>query len=389
MLKAAVYLQTWLVQEAEKMMTLAAGAALAVKAPVRGKGAKKKKKDEDEEVIGEAFSWEDHRETAALRLLEALDLDLTVLWGHRSPDEAFLGLFSRAAYAILEQPSAIKLAAFRESLWRLIALPAVKFDQGEATINELVRILLGSEHAATHLAELMQRLLEEHDAVKLVATLLGELATLPTSEMGADAAGPKNIAVFLHALAARAPLMLVANLELLQPHLASEASSLRCGAVSAHGQLLIQVNALRGANPEAAAAMPALLAVPLNRLADVSSFVRSRALQTLGLVVESRALPIPQLQQVAAAGLARLADKNANVRRGALQLFATLLDFNPFGPSLNRPLLEERRDVLKEAIAEAAPEEEARRRGGGRGGCGRGARRRPRSPRTDGRAGRP
>ena len=63
------------------MTTLAAGAALAVKAPVRGKGAKKKKKDEDEEVIGEAFSWEDHRETAALRLLEALSLHT----GRQSP----------------------------------------------------------------------------------------------------------------------------------------------------------------------------------------------------------------------------------------------------------------------------------------------------------------
>ena len=177
---------------------------------MRGKGAKKKKKDEDEEVIGEAFSWEDHRETAALRLLEALDLDLTVLWGHRSPDEAFLGPPRARRTRSSSSPPRSSWPRSASRCGGSSRCRPSSSTAGEATINELVRILLGSEHAATHLAELMQRLLEEHDAVKLVATLLGELATLPTSEMGADAAGPKNIAVFLHALAARAPLMLVA-----------------------------------------------------------------------------------------------------------------------------------------------------------------------------------
>ena len=166
----------------------------------------------------------------------------------------------------------------------------------------------------------MQRLLEEHEAIKLVADLLRELATLPASEMGADSAGPKNVAVFLHALAVRAPLMLVANLELLSPHLGSESYALRCGAVSAHGQLLINVSTLRTTNPEVAQSVGQLLKVPLQRLCDTSSFVRCRALQALGLLAESRALPISRFQEVAELGLARLADKNANVRRGALQV---------------------------------------------------------------------
>ena len=38
------------------------------------------------------------------------------------------------------------------------------------------------------------------------------LCRCPPADMGADSAGPKNIAVFLHALAVHAPLMLVANL---------------------------------------------------------------------------------------------------------------------------------------------------------------------------------
>ena len=132
-LKAAVYLQAWLLQEAEKLNAAAADAATAIK-PARGKGGKKaaaaKAADTD-------FSWDAQRETAVLRLLEALELNLTELWGHRQPDEAFLALFARCAYTILEQPAALKsgAASLRDCLWRLIALPAVKFEQAEATVS--------------------------------------------------------------------------------------------------------------------------------------------------------------------------------------------------------------------------------------------------------------
>ena len=342
-LKAAVYLQVWLVQEAEKV---AAKAALASR---RGAAV--------------TSTWDDHREKGALCLLEALELPLKELWEHRPMDEAFIVLFSRAANAILEHPAALKAqdkTSLREALWRLIGLPAVKYGQQEATIAALVKLLLGCEHehGATHLAELMQRLLDEHEAILLVANFLRELTTLPASEMGADAAGPKNVASFLHALAVRAPLMLVANLELLLPHLGSDSYALRCGAVSAHGQLLIQVSQLGGAQPpEVQEAVKGLLDVPLKRLNDSSSFVRCRSLQTLCLLAESRALPIERFAEVATVGLQRLNDKNANVRKGALQLFSALVEFNPLKRiDFSRAKLEERRDEVQKLVTAAKEE---------------------------------
>lgn len=348
-LKAAVYLQVWLIQEAEKVAAKAAlSASASAKLPARGKSSKKIAAKEVE-----VWSWDEHRETAALRLLEALELSLKELWAHRPIDEAFIVLFSRAANAMLEQPAALKsgAASLREALWRLVALPAVHYGQHEATVSALVKLLLGSEHAPTHLAELMQRLLDEYEAVPLVADFLRELTTLPPSDMGGDAGGPKNLATFLHAFAVRAPLMLVANLHLIQPHLGSESYALRCGAVSTHGQLLIQVSQMSGAKPpEVEEAADKLLEVPLKRISDQSSFVRSRALQTLGLLAEARTLPMARFAEVAELSLQRLSDKHANVRKGALQLFSTLLEFNPFGPSLSRTLLEARRDELQKLV---------------------------------------
>ena len=256
-LKAAVYLLVWLLQEAEKAHATRQEAANAVKAgksAMAPKGAKGSKKTKAAAAArDESFDWGECREIALLRLHEVVELKLTELWCQRTPDETFLALFSKAAYTVLEQPGALKAcgASLRDALWTLIAVPAVKYNLAESTTAEVVRLLLTCEHCAPPLAELMQRLLgeeegagaPEEEGVRLVADVLGELASLPANEMGEGAAAPKNIAVFLHALASRAPLMLVMNLPLLQPHLSAEPWSLRCGAVSAHGQLLIQVAA--------------------------------------------------------------------------------------------------------------------------------------------------
>ena len=80
--------------------------------------------------------------------------------------------------------------------------------------------------------------------------------------------------------------------------------------------------------PEVADAASGLIASVVERLHDTSSFVRARALATLSHLCESRALPTDRFGPVARLGLARLADKNANVRRAALQLYARLLELN-------------------------------------------------------------
>ena len=98
LLSMAVFLQSWLVREAEKL----AAKAVPTKAHAeQKKGGKKGAKSKE-------WVWADERERAALLLLQALELELGKLWEHRAPDDAFLLLFSRAAHAVLEQPAATK-----------------------------------------------------------------------------------------------------------------------------------------------------------------------------------------------------------------------------------------------------------------------------------------
>ena len=180
----------------------------------------------------------------------------------------------------------------------------------------------------------------------------------------------------------RAPLMLIANLELLSR--TSTRSRTRCARrVSAHGQLLIQLGTLQAAGPRelspshvdgladpnprltsphpgglsrlAGSAQSLLRTSP--RLADTSS--SSGAAPDPGSSQSRRRYPPAASRGGAPASSAR--DKNANVRRAAA-LFSTLLEFNPFGPSLSRHNLA----ALREAPPPPPLRRAARRRRAGR-----------------------
>ena len=169
LLRLAAFLQSWLVREAEKLAAEALpNAALAAAAKPK-KGGKK-----GAAVAEKGWSWSEQRESAVVLLLHALELDLGVLWERRAPEDGFSLLFSRAAFAVLEQPAAAKAlsGALKDVLWRLVALPVEHYGQAEATASTLVELLLGYEHLAAPLAELVQKLLEEHDGVQPVIALL-------------------------------------------------------------------------------------------------------------------------------------------------------------------------------------------------------------------------
>jgi condensin complex subunit 1 len=83
----------------------------------------------------------------------------------------------------------------------------------------------------------------------------------------------------------------------------------------------------------------------LERARDKSSYTRSKVLQTWANLCVERNL-------VAHVAAGRLEDKAAIVRKGALQLLTTLLQFNPFGPSLRAGPFEATLEQYKEKLKE-------------------------------------
>lgn len=139
-----VFLHSHLIQEAEKTSAAGIGAAPALKGRCKGAAGKKggaRAKEADD------FDWASLRETAVVRLLESLELDLYTMCGHRKVEEPWLSLYSSAAVAVLEHAAAVKAASqpLREALWRLLSLPAVKHGQEVAAVTSLVSMVVTHE----------------------------------------------------------------------------------------------------------------------------------------------------------------------------------------------------------------------------------------------------
>ena len=256
------------------------------------KGAKKGKKaaaDDDDDTSGG-----DHRE--ATSSVGALELDPSALWAQRTPDEAFVLLFPKAVFAVVEQPAAMKAAvitpATKDAMRRLVALAVVQHGQGEATLMGLINCLLNNgEHAAPPLAECVEKMLEDvaEEATQFALALLHELAELSVSATGGagkeETAAAKAVATFLPLLAAKAPLLLITNLDPVNAHLLAEPQALRCGVVSTYGKLIQHKPSQVPA--ELQPTIDGLPAVPLARTADANAFVR-RGLHVLKDLAEAR-----------------------------------------------------------------------------------------------------
>jgi condensin complex subunit 1 len=90
----------------------------------------------------------------------------------------------------------------------------------------------------------------------------------------------------------------------------------------------------------------------LERARDKSSYTRSKVLQTWANLCVESAVSIGHWNLVAHVAAGRLEDKAAIVRKGALQLLTTLLQFNPFGPSLRAGPFEATLEQYKEKLKE-------------------------------------
>ena len=80
----------------------------------------------------------------------------------------------------------------KETLWRLIGVPAATYGMATTAVAAIVKCLLGSDHLPAALSELVAHLLDE-EAVAVVRELMTELAGLAPTEMGNDSAGAVTI----------------------------------------------------------------------------------------------------------------------------------------------------------------------------------------------------
>jgi condensin complex subunit 1 len=271
------------------------------------------------------------------RLLSAvinlLDVDLQRVW-KSSIEEEFLNLFAKIAYALLENAALVRSKPIKRCLFQILCTLVKKYNHGLSVTQATVHLLRSNEAHAVPIAELQAMLAEEYGQQKAVGDLIREIGAQASSAQ--DATAFKAFAAFLPELAARLPRVVLHNISLLMSHLGNDNYMLRNGVVQVLGHLARDAfDQSEAAQDESLAnTRDSLLSILEERVYDVNAFTRAKVLQTWQTLVEAKAVPLAYLPSVTRLTCGRLRDKSATVRKNALSLLRTLLQYNPYSGDL-------------------------------------------------------
>jgi len=292
------------------------------------------------------WKWDEQRERATHVMNGALDVDLYRVFRPKPVDMGFCRLFINVAITSLENAQSLKSKVTKRATFQMIGSIASKWGALDDCVTSLLHILNKHDHLACAIADLCGDAADRYDDARLAAAILREVGGVDPREYKkrqlTDAAGVRNVGLFLEEIANRMPKTTMRNISLLIAHLDGDAYSLRSAVVSVLGRLLIAHKDVGAVNETTVVdqsapllrAKQGFLDALVERVHDVSAFTRARVLNTWAQMAEQKAIPLSHWLIVCDLAIGRLNDKGGLVRKAAMNLIGTMLGFNPFAPEL-------------------------------------------------------
>lgn len=318
----------------------------------KGKNSRKKH-------VPQAWNWESHRSKIISILATAVETDLKQLYGQSDPEENFLAFVAKGAFAMLENPALLKDKDTKDDLCRIIGACATKYHYTMQSSASILHLIHKYEFLPQHIADAVAQAEKKYADGSLAISLIREIGRMNPKDYARDASGAENVGRFLVELADRLPKLMSTNIGMLMPHFGGESYKIRSSLVGVFGKLIAKAFKDTDSNSSSGThrlrSKQAMLDVLVDRCRDVSAYTRSRVLQTWGELCEEHAVSMGLWNQVSEIAAGRLEDKSAMVRKSALNLLTTLLQYNPFGPQLRTSTFEATLEKYKEKLDGMSP----------------------------------
>ncbi|ELP84879.1 condensin, putative [Entamoeba invadens IP1] len=212
------------------------------------------------------------------------------------------------------------------------------------TVNTIFLKLTALNHVDAIVTNVLQNLSEDSDISSIdiilkdndtvVQKLLRQIAVVDLTNGKLQ----KNIATVLPKLPNLVPESVNKLPSLLHALLDQQEHVLRNGVIECYGVIL-----LTSPNDK-------LFDCLFDRFYDVNSFVRIKVLQTWGSLVEHRAVPLDRFNNIVEKVVERLNDKSTPVRKNAISLLESMLEFNPYSVILRRDMFESKLQETAEML---------------------------------------
>ncbi|KAK2461131.1 hypothetical protein APHAL10511_006658 [Amanita phalloides] len=347
-LELYAFLLYWFVSAVEKMKRTdvedAPAAAPATKAK-RGRGGKAAGSRATGRAAAnrtnEVFTWIDQIPATLSLISKILRLQTQRIWTTTAERDTFVNCLARIALNISENEQYMKVQDIRMGVYKVICLAVKHHGHSIAIATQIIMMqnLQLYEHLSEPTAECLTFLSKEFDHAQLGDEMLREIAGKDFSstdkKAAQDSKGPRSIARFLVKYAELSPRSILKQLSLLLNLLDSESWPIRTALIEVVGHLITEL-AAPGASADQDSGqvqkqIASLYDLLIDRMLDVSSYVRTKVLSVFSKLCELRAKFPKQRLQVTRAAVNALEDKAATVRKNAAALVVKLLLTHPYG----------------------------------------------------------
>merc|ERR1712130_963860 len=242
---------------------------------------------------------------------------------------------------------------------------------GIQATSSVIHLLHNFPALAELIADLITLFVNKYNSPQMVSHVLREIGRIDTVILSRDSSGAKGVTTFLDILSDKLPKVVLSHLSLLMPHLDGESYIIRNGVVKTITNLIqkafqdeqkdekdeikdkssenkvndddmdesvgsdLDQNNFLYRKDKKLKSREALLNVLRERVHDITSFTRSKVLQGWIQLAKAKSIPLHYQSIVVQIAVDRLRDKACQVRKYAIVLLITLLNYNPFSPNLS------------------------------------------------------
>lgn len=298
------------------------------------KGRKGKKKGSVE--VNSPWELDLEKENILSILFNTLDADLTLLWDHHQPEEAFVGVLSKIAFLVLENPVNSKSKAIKSSAFMIIGTLAMKYHYSIHIVSSMMDHMRKVENIVTVFVDLVDYVVTSHNFSPIITDILRDISKITANELEKNATLAKNISSFVAELSERLPKLILPSISLLLTHLENENATMRSGVIQSLGYLVCKAYNAQGNEDSnnSVKTRDSLLEILVERIMDKTSYTRVRVLQTWSYLCQERSIPLNMYVPLTNKCAHRVEDKSSFVRRAAIQLLTNLLLYNPYSSQL-------------------------------------------------------
>lgn len=310
-------------------------------------------------------------QTQVQDLLDALEsclkIDLAKIFVTTPEKTAFMELFNRPIFHLMETSERIKVQATKVLMFRCVSMMVKYHNHSSVVQNSIIQSLTYFVHLPPYMGELLHILDSEYDYGALTEDVLREISQIEFNAN--DSNGPKAISEFLVSLSQLSPRLILKQMASIAQLLDNSNQTLRCSVVESCGNIVVDIIKSDGSisnddtsshrNENSSHQVDTLIDLLQERSLDQNPYVRTKAIQALNKICSLEVKLSRRRQVIMALAVRSIDDRSTLVRRNAIKLMSKLVLNHPFasihGTQLNLSKWQARYDEAHAVLLQYLP----------------------------------